>query len=43
MYRIKLSKPEDIEALHENAMKVIMAGIENPQITIKELLDMCSK
>ena len=43
MYRIKLSKPEDIEALHENAMKVIMAGIENPQITMKELLDMCSK
>ena len=43
MYRIKLSKKEDIEALHENAMKVIMAGIENPQITIKELLDMCSK
>ena len=43
MYRIKLSKKEDIEALHENAMKVIMTGIENPQITIKELLDMCSK
>ena len=43
MYRIKLSKKEDIEALHENAMKVIMAGIENPQITMKELLDMCSR
>ena len=43
MYRIKLSKKEDIEILHENAMKVIMAGIENPQITVKELLDMCSK
>ena len=43
MYRIKLSKKEDIEALHANAMKVIMAGIENPQITMKELLDMCSK
>ena len=43
MYRVKLSKPEDIEALHENAMKVIMAGIENPQITIRELLDMCEK
>lgn len=42
MYRVKLSQPEDIEALHENAMKVIMAGIENPDITIKELLDMCS-
>ena len=43
MYRVKLSKPEDIEILHENAMKVIMAGIENPQITMKELLDMCSR
>lgn len=43
MYRIKLSKKEDIEALHENTMKVIMAGIENPQITMKELLDMCSR
>jgi hypothetical protein len=43
MYRIKLSQKEDIEALHENALKVIMAGIENPQITMKELLDMCSK
>ena len=43
MYRIKLSKKEDIEILHKNAMKVILAGIENPQITVKELLDMCSK
>lgn len=43
MYRIKLSKKEDIEILHKNALKVIMAGIENPQITMKELLDMCSK
>lgn len=43
MYRIKLSKKEDIEILHENCMKVVMAGIENPQITMKELLDMCSK
>lgn len=43
MYRIKLSKQEDIESLHENCMKVVMAGIENPQITMKELLDMCSQ
>ena len=34
---------KQIENLHENALKVILAGIENPQITIKELLDMCSK
>ena len=43
MYRIKLSKKEDIEILHENALKVIMAGIENPQMKMKDLLDMCSK
>ncbi|MBO5937022.1 MAG: hypothetical protein J6Q79_05335 [Clostridia bacterium] len=43
MYRIKLSQKEDIEILHENAIKVIMAGIRNPQISMKELLDMCEK
>lgn len=43
MYRIKLSKKEDIEILHENALKVIMAGIENPQIKMKDLLDMCTE
>lgn len=43
MYRVKLSTQEDIDALHKDCMKVVMAGIENPQITVKELLDMCSK
>lgn len=43
MYRIKLSKKEDIEALHDNALRIILKGIENPDITVKELLDMCSK
>ena len=41
MYRVKLSRDTQIEALHSNALKVIMAGIENPDITVKELLDMC--
>ncbi len=41
MYRVKLSQKEHIEALHKNTVKVVMAGIENPNITIKELLDMC--
>ena len=41
MYRVKLSEKKQIEALHKNCMKVVMAGIENPDITIKELLDMC--
>ena len=39
MYRVKLSTAEDINALHENAVKTIIAGIENPQLTIGELLD----
>lgn len=41
MYRVKLSTAEDIEALHKNCMKVVLAGIENPDITIGELLDIC--
>ena len=43
MYRVKLSTAADIEALHENAVKTILAGIENPKITIGELLDAISK
>lgn len=43
MYRVKLSTPEHIEALHRNTMKVILDGIENPDITVKELLDGISK
>jgi hypothetical protein len=41
MYRVKLSRKEQIEALHKNAVKVILAGIENPDIKIGDLLDMC--
>lgn len=43
MYRTKLSTPQDIEALHENTVKVILAGIENPEITIGQLLDSIEK
>ncbi len=43
MYRVKLSNKEDIDALHKDCMKVVMTGIKNPQITMKELLDMCSR
>ena len=39
MYRVKLSTAADMEALHENAVKTILAGIENPKITVGELLD----
>lgn len=41
MYRVKLSNKEHMQALHKNAVKVILAGIENPDITVGELLDMC--
>ncbi len=41
MYRVKNSQKEQIQALHYNAVKVILAGIENPDIKIGTLLDMC--
>ena len=34
---------DDIEALHANAVKVILKGIENPDITVGELLDMVER
>ena len=42
MYRTKLTTAEQIEALHENTVKVILQGIENPDITVGELLDSIS-
>ncbi len=39
MYRTKLSTKQQIEKLHENMVDTIMAGIENPEITVGELLD----
>ena len=39
MYRVKLSTEADIRALHENAVKVILAGIKNPDCTVGALLD----
>jgi hypothetical protein len=42
MYRVKLSTPEHIETLHKNTMKTIFSGIENPKLTLKELLDSIS-
>ena len=39
MYRVKLSTEADINALHENTVRTILAGIENPDITIGTLLD----
>lgn len=42
MYRVKLSTAADIEALHANSLKVVLAGIENPNLTIGQLLDSIS-
>ena len=39
MYRVKLATSEDINNLHESMVKTVIAGIENPDITIGELLD----
>ncbi len=39
MYRVKLSQANDIEALHRNCIRTVLAGIDNPSITMKELLD----
>ena len=43
MYRVKLITPEHLEALHVNSLKVIEQGIDNPDITIGELLDSLNK
>lgn len=42
MYRTKLSTKEQIEKMHKNMVKTIEAGVDNPQITVGELLDMIS-
>ena len=43
MYRVKLSTEEQIRKMHRNFLKTILDGIENPQITVKELLDNISE
>lgn len=43
MYRVKLSTEEQIRRMHRNFLKTILDGIENPQITVKELLDNISE
>lgn len=40
MYRTKLINTDDIDALHKNMIKVLLAGVENPDITMGRLLDM---
>lgn len=42
MFRTNILKKEHIEALHNNAIKVIMSGVEAPELTVAELLDMIS-
>jgi len=38
-YRTKLMNEEDIKNLHNNMVKNILKGIDNPNITLKELMD----
>ncbi len=42
MYRPNLIDAGHIESLHKNCIRVITKGIENPDITIGELMDMIS-
>lgn len=42
MYRVKLATAEDIEKLHENAVRVVLEGIKNPDVKIGTLLDSIS-
>ena len=39
MYRTHIISADQINQLHDNAMKAIMTGIENPDIKVGELLD----
>lgn len=42
MYRTNILSKENIEALHKNAVKVINAGVDSPELTVGELLDLIS-
>lgn len=42
MYRPNLISAEDIDALHKNCIRVMLKGIENPDITIGKLMDSIS-
>ncbi len=42
MYRPNLISAENIDALHKNCVRVMVEGIENPDITIGELMDRIS-
>ena len=39
MYRTKIVTPIDVHLLHSNMVEIIMRGIENPDVTIGELMD----
>lgn len=39
MYRPNLISAENIESLHKNCIRVMVEGIENPDVTIGELMD----
>ena len=42
LYRTNYITPEHIRALHDNAIKVILEGIDDPDITVAQLLDSIS-
>lgn len=43
MYRTKLSTKHQIENMHENVFRVILKGIENPDVKLGKLIDECTQ
>jgi len=43
MYRTKLSTKEQIIKMHETTVEAVLKGIENPGITLGELIDLAEK
>ncbi|MCQ2462556.1 MAG: condensation domain-containing protein [Clostridia bacterium] len=43
MYKPSLIKPEHIHALHDKGLEVMLKGVENPDLTVGELLDIAEK
>lgn len=43
LYRVEEITEQNLYDLHNNMIKTILAGIENPEITFGELMDLCAK
>ena len=43
LHRIAEITPQHLDSLHKNMVKVVLAGIDNPELTFGELMDLCAK